>query len=191
MNSLFIRNQIAHCSDEKPRGRKFENVDKLIIHRVGASLGGNGPSIAAAFRDQSQFAAGSYTGGEMPYHFVLRENGIIDQCLTLGDHAPHARRFNATGLALAVVGDFRIAAPGVDQWEALRAFCGLWFLYGLEVYGHDELPGASKDPAKACPGRFLDMNVLRIEASSSADNEAQSLLQMYGFDFSSGIFDQA
>ena len=187
-NQLLIRNRIAECNDGKHRSRNFENVDRLIVHRIGASLGADGPTIAAAFRDQSRFAAGSYTGGEMPYHFVIRENGTVDQCLTLGDNAPHARRFNVSGLAVGVIGDFRRHAPTPEQWQALREFCGLWLLYGLDVYGHDELPGGSKNPAKQCPGRFLDLPTLRIEASSFADNEAQALLQMSGICFSSGIF---
>ena len=170
---MHIRNKIDICDDGKPRSRKFEHVDKLIIHRIGDTLGETGVEIAA----------GSYTGGNMPYHFVIRKTGVIDQCLTLGDNAPHARRWNASGLAVAVVGDFRVHEPTLAQREALKAFCGLWLLYGLEVVGHDELPGASKDKNKQCPGHKLEMNQLRHDAAAYAAQHARQCVEACGIDF--------
>ena len=186
IEDLYVTNKICECDDGKPRSRKFETVDKLIVHRIGESLGSTGAQIAEAFRDTSRWAAGSYTGGQMPYHFVIRECGTVDQCLTLGDHAPHARRWNASGLAVAVIGDFRSIAPTPEQWDALKSFCGLWTLYGLKVYGHDELPGGSKDPSKACPGKMLNMNSLRIEAAAVAAELARDAIRLAGVSFQRG-----
>ena len=180
---MHIRNKIDICDDGKPRSRKFDHVDKLIVHRIGDSLGETGVEIAAAFRDESTYAAGSYTGGNMPYHFVIRKTGVIDQCLTLSDHAPHARRWNASGLAVAVVGDFRVHEPAPAQVEALRAFCGLRVLYGLQVVGHTELPGASKDKNKQCPGNKLNMNQLRSDAAAYAAQHARQMVEACGIDF--------
>ena len=179
----IINNIITRCDDGKPRSRKFETVDKLIIHRIGESLGTTGEEIAEAFRDTSKWAAGSYTGGEMPYHFIIRKDGTIDQCLTLGDHAPHARRWNASGLAVALIGDFRKHAPTPEQWDALKRFCGLWVLYGLKLYGHTELPGGSKDPSKSCPGNMLDMDELRREAEAHAAELARTAVEWAGVSF--------
>ncbi len=180
---MKIENVINQCDDGKPRSRKFETVDKLIVHRIGESLGTTGEEIAEAFRNTSKWAAGSYTGGEIPYHFIVRTDGTIDQCLTLGDHAPHARRWNASGLAVALIGDFRSIAPTPEQWDALTRFCGLWVLYGLKLYGHDELPGGSKDPSKACPGVMLNMDTLRIEAEATAAEYAKTAVEWSGVSF--------
>jgi len=57
------------------------------------------------------------------------------------------------------------------------------------LFGHDELKGASKDPRKECPGRFVSMNSVRAEVAVRVDHimantnelEREELLRGAGF----------
>ena len=167
---MILKNRIVECDDGKARPRDIGRIRKVIIHRLEEALGQDAPTLAKAFRDTSKFAAGSYTGGEMPYSFVLTKSGVWEQALALGDVGPHAMRYNAEGVGLAVIGDFRHETPTAVQWIALVEFCcQLVNWIGLPVneclFGHDELPGASKDQEKECPGRYIDMRELRSEVN--------------------------
>ena len=71
---MVIFDRIIECDDGKPREREIVDLKKVIIHKIGRELGATGPEIALAFRDTSKYAAGSYTGGQFPYNFVIRED---------------------------------------------------------------------------------------------------------------------
>tara|TARA_R100000234_G_scaffold37634_1_gene22268 strand:+ start:1762 stop:2322 length:561 start_codon:yes stop_codon:yes gene_type:complete len=180
---MQVEDVIAQCDDGKPRRRDFESVTKLIVHRIGGELGKDAIEIAKSFQDTRRFKAGAYTDGNMPYHFIITRHGRVQQALTLGDHAPHAKRFNSTGLAVALIGDFRVYPPSFEQYEALKRFAGFWRLYGLEVHGHTELHGASSDPNKACPGHLLNMQKLRADADEVAAELARGMLEFQGVSF--------
>lgn len=175
---LRVRNRIADCVDGKPHSRALKDIDKVVVHRIERELGLDAPAIARSFQDTAKFKAGSYTGGEMPYTFIICEDGMVDQALELSDAGPHVRRYNHCAVGVAVIGDFRYDEPKAAQWvnlvelsvELLR-----WLGLGSHgLYGHDELPDASADPLKKCPGKNLDMNVLRLEA--------QKVMSRHGFD---------
>jgi len=88
---MVIFDRINECDDGKPRERELVKLKKVVVHKIGKELGSTGVEIARAFRDTSKYAAGSYTGGQMPYTFIIRVDGSIDQCLTLKDTGPHAK----------------------------------------------------------------------------------------------------
>jgi len=182
---MQVEDVIAQCDDGRLRRRDFESVTKLIVHRIGGELGKDAIEISKAFQDTRKYKAGSYTGGHMPYHFVINRAGRVQQALTLGDNAPHAKRYNSTGVAVALIGDFRVYPPSFEQYEALKRFAGFWRLYGLEIHGHDELHGASSDPSKACPGHLLPMSKLRSDADEVAAELARAMLEFQGVTFRS------
>lgn len=174
---MILKNRIAECDDGKLRPRDISKLQKIIVHRIEEELGHDAPSLAKAFKDTTKFAAGSYTGGEMPYTFVLCTNGVWEQALALGDIGPHAMRYNAEGVGLAIIGDFRHQIPTAVQWVALVEFCVMlvgWRGQPVErcLFGHDELPGASSDPNKECPGKHIDMNELRNEVRWTLTSQA-------------------
>lgn len=177
---LKIRDVIELCDDKKPRSRKWEKVDRLVVHRIGESLGHDAISISEKFNDQSKYAAGSYTGGNVPYHFFIPKSGTVEQALELGDNAPHARRFNARALAVACIGDFRVEKPTQAQYQSLTEICGLFRLLGLSIWGHSELPGGRSNASKQCPGPLLDMSQLRVDADRAASDWRDHLLSMHG-----------
>lgn len=175
-SSMVIFDKIAECDDGKPRARELVKLQKLVIHKIGKELGGTGPEIAAAFRDTSKYAAGSYTGGQHPYTFIIRVDGSIDQCLGIKDTGPHAKRWNSQSVSVALIGDFTKHPPTDDQWLSLIELCIEFASYGLTIHGHTELPGSSSDPKKACPGPLLDLDLLRSEVAFRVEERRLSAL---------------
>jgi hypothetical protein len=180
---VVVINQIRLCDDGKTRDRDLTKVDKVVVHQIGESLGKTGAQIAASFRDTSKFAAGSYTGGEMPYSFVIRTNGIIDQCLRLTDTGPHAKRWNSSSVSIALIGDFNKHEPTNEQVCSLIELCVPLYAYGMSIHGHTELPGSSSDPAKRCPGKLLDMDVIRSEVHFIQESNTMAAVRDFGIEF--------
>lgn len=185
-----IINRIAECDDGKHRERNLARLDRIIIHRIGSSVGRNAVEIARSFQNTEPFAAGAYTGGEMPYTFVIPEEGGIEQALALGDYGPHARKWNEQGIGVALIGDFRKKKPKTEQYKdaiQLCKFFGYWLrpLNGNTqwIYGHSELKGASKTPNKKCPGDMLNMKQFRIDVDEALDNYAETMLLNCGVVF--------
>ena len=73
---MKIANRIEECDDGKQRALNLEARRLLVIHRCG--LGEDAEDIAASFLDVEE------TGGQMPYTFVVRRDGTVEQPLALG-----------------------------------------------------------------------------------------------------------
>lgn len=135
----------------------------LCIHRCG--VGAKASDIHLAYRDTTRFAAGYYTFGKFPYHFLITREGTIEQCLPLSYNAPAAlKSLNTYGIHIALVGDMRKTPASHEQEVALIQLCHLLqnaYAWKLEVRGHTESPGSSLDPNKECPGKKLDLDHLR------------------------------
>ena len=106
---------------------------------------------------------GAWTGGETPYTVLILTDGSIEQALKFQDRGAHARRWNSVGVGVAVVGDFQRGAPTAEQWVSCVELGAALHAWGCAEKGHTELPGASRDPTKECPGRHFDMDALRYE----------------------------
>ena len=108
--SIRITDRIAECDDGKRRPRHGAPTG-ITIHRIGLSLVHDMIGLAAAFRDTSPYAAGAYTGGELPYSLLVLPSGDIEQGLALDDVGPHARKWSSPTIGVALLGDFRAHAP--------------------------------------------------------------------------------
>lgn len=131
------------------------------VHRTG--LGESAQEVARAFEGGNPDAARA-TGGRMPYTHVVARDGRIEQALGWADVGPHASTWNLRSASVAVVGDFRTHEPTNEQWDSLVWLCSLASVLiggAAGLYGHDELDGGSRDPHKECPGKRLDMGILR------------------------------
>lgn len=139
----------------------------FVVHRCG--LGETASEIAAAFAGGVPEAAAA-TGNQMPYTFVIRRNGLIEQALPWTDVAPHARAYNARSASVALVGDMRFDAPTAEQWGSALELCTIAAILtggASTIYGHDELAGGSSDPCKECPGVRMRMALLRDSVRES------------------------
>lgn len=150
--------------------RKLEDITTIVLHRLDLGTS-DVDKIAAAFRDTAPFAAGSYTGGQFPYTFIVPRDGELNQALALEDVGVHAARFNHPSISIACLGDFRKHAPTQDQWSNCVGMCVILArLIGKDhhcIFGHDELKGSSKDPHKSCPGRYFDMTKFRRDVQET------------------------
>jgi len=171
-------NIIEESDDGK--SRRLRAPEKVVIHRIGPKLNCN--SHECEYCESADAIANSehcfglhvskwfqhhprigMTGGESPYHFVIDYSKTF-QCLNLKDCGVHARRWNTKALAIAVRGDFNHEHPTAYQKYAVdllsASLCR--FLGAVDVWGHTELPEATKDPMKRCPGAYMYMGNRRI-----------------------------
>lgn len=151
----------ASALDPKHGQRTLKQIQYLVVHRT---LDGSINDLIRAFKDTTKFAAGWYTGGKFPYHFIIDRNAALHQMLPLTRIGPAAKAtLNLAGIHVAVQGDFRKERPTEDQLYTLRDVCIdlLEAMPALQLGGHTEFAGASDDPNKQCPGKHLDMNSLR------------------------------
>lgn len=155
---MIIFNRIAECDDGRHRTIDPAGVSVACVHRI--DVGETAAEISKRFRTD----LASYTGGEMPYPLILRRDGAWEQALRLYDYAPHARRWSRKAIGLGVVGDFRKHWPTVEQeiglYEMLQPLRDL-FGGPEKIVAHEELPGSSSDPDKACPGPLLSVAKFR------------------------------
>lgn len=191
---------IEQCADNRESPRPVEDIQGFAVHRIGFEdwtidrLEQASPvNIARRFIDDPEVA--KYTGGELPYTFLIDGAGIWWQCLRLTDVGRHARRWNAPMVGVGVIGDFRRQPPQPMQRAALvdglaemlpalgidplgQAWLGA--LTAPRLAGHDELPGGSADTGKRCPGQHLSMRDLRRDVALSIERRALAGLAQVG-----------
>lgn len=151
-----------------PTGRK---VTLLVIHRC--ETGHTGQEVA-------RVEPGAYhlfidKVGQV--HWALSPGPNHTWDLTFRDRGAHAMMWNADSIGIAVYGCFDEAPEGklldppphnlhptqaqLDALEVLIEGLCWWFSKKLFLAGHTELPRASRDPLKVCPGRNLRVAEIR------------------------------
>lgn len=159
---MLVENHIAACRDRRRVELRPEQRKGWCTHRILLPGCPDAQSIAAAFKDRRQFAAGSYTGGEMPYSIIVTADGRVQQALELCEFGPHALdRWSKRYVGVAAVGDFRKHSPAPMQWEALARVCALLALWTGDAEGIGHTAIRYDWDGKVCPGRFLSMTTLR------------------------------
>lgn len=153
--------------------RKVADLKRIVVHRLGPVISGrsmtDAVSVGAEFVRTEKYTAGSYTGAKQPYHFIFKpDTKIVYQALPLTANALHAGKYNRKSIGVAILQDLRWHPLHPEAEETLS-----WLLAHLcktvhiitgtmpTVKGHTELPGASSDPQKQCPGKLLDMHRTR------------------------------
>lgn len=187
----LVRNLIKQVNDGRKRLLDPTKVNKLIIHRVGKNLKAKRPvdwgDGATEIIPRLMSEAGKSLGYQVPYTFFIREDGGIEQTLGLYEYGPHAAKFNATGIGIAVIGDPRVKEPTVEQYKSLIWVCAVIAdVTGIpisNIYGHTELPNASRDPTKECPGKHLPMDRLKHDVRARRDALRRKRLWEYGISY--------
>lgn len=172
--------EVRNCIKEHNNSRARENpIEGITLHRIGDTLGKDGHEISQAFSNREKYQAGWYTGGRVPYTFLVLPDGGIDQMLPLWDVGPHALRWSSKSIGVACLGDFRKHEPTPAQWISaceLVAAIYLWVSGGAWIKGHDELSGGSSDPDKQCPGKYWDMGDFRRDTFRLVSDMESNLL---------------
>lgn len=165
-----IYDRIPECRNgNNTRRLIFDRVEYWIIHRISLAdqhlLDENldGPALARAFSD---VAMG--TGKAIPYHFLILQDGIIEQLIPLSLRGAHAKGYNSKSWAVGVVGDFTKHDPTPLQWDLLTWLSRTMYPIngGLSIVGHTDLAGSSGDSKKVCPGQYLSVTQLYKNISS-------------------------
>lgn len=118
-----------------------------------------GTELAKRFRENPHLG----TGQRVPYHLTITTGGQVEQLLPLNRRGAHARGVNWCSWAVTAIGDTDQREMHGKQWEPLIETVRLMrdLCPNAEIVGHTDIPGASGDPNKRCPGRYLSMEAVR------------------------------
>lgn len=167
---LVVYDRVAECYKPGSRPAMARSaVRLLVVHHTSLSQGGadnphpvpdehiDGPALAARFVAN----AGLGTGQCVPYHGLTLWSGRNEQMLPLSVRGAHALGVNGVSWAWAIVGEERPAS--FEQLSALADVCAVLSVLGggLELMGHADVPGGSRDAQKTCPRPTVDMDQLR------------------------------
>ena len=162
----MVIDRTATCYNGKSRELERKRLRYVIVHRISLEAVHieddelDAGLLCRAFADVGELAA--VTGGQPPYHFLVRTNGQAEQCLPISARGAHCKGYNAESIAVAVVGDFTKRPPSSHQYQAVVRLCAALSVInrGLIIAGHTDLPGGSSDPDKVCPGELIPISVL-------------------------------
>ena len=159
------------CTANKPLS--YDAIKYLIIHRTDLEdkATGNDNPIANNLLTGTELVSRFKnpllgTCGLIPYHFLIRyPYGQVEQLLPLSRRGAHAIGYNYQSIGVAVVGRLDLGPASNDQYMTLVMICAdlARINKGLIIVGHTDLPGASADKNKHCPGKYLDISKLRYD----------------------------
>lgn len=165
---LEVINSTAMCVPMAPKPLRPPNITTVALHRLSLATSTmanpdpvpddelDGTAIARAFADQQL-----RTGGDTPYHVLVRADGRVEQLLPLLVCGAHAVAHNWRSWGVAVAGNYDEVELPDRLWRVVVQTCATLALLTRSVNGHTELPGASSDPNKRCPGQYINMDWVR------------------------------
>ena len=146
---------IHHCS---LAGRGLDVPNPI------ADAGLTGANLSAMFElRRGPEPVGLGTAGCRPYHALIRQDGQIDQCLSLGRRGAHALAYNCNTLAVATAGENGLTSA---QRVALVEVLADWLFYaeGAPVFGHSSLLDGTTPGHPICPHPTTNVSALTAEA---------------------------
>jgi hypothetical protein len=150
--------------------RSLDEIDTVMIHRIEPEVGEDADAIMDWFM--------SIEHSSMPYTFVVRRDGTLEQAVDLWRVTPHGLMWNRRAVSVAVIGDFRTLSelgdepahnttgcnPSDAQVQAVISVC-LHLQNALQkpllVIGHTMAPNATRDRKKVCPGSLFPIETVR------------------------------
>ncbi len=132
--------------------RSLDGIKHIVIHHNSVKT--TGLQIARWFRDEGYKWTRSH---RMSYHFWIKKDGTVEQCLPLDVNAPAARGMNQSGIQICLAGNFETSKPTREQWAALIELCTA--LKRAFPQAH-VLP---HQPTKPCPGKNIHFPALHKE----------------------------
>ena len=169
---------ISKCAEFCPlpsAKRDLSVITHIVVHRIDV---GRSPEALADF-----FSDSKDTGGRFPYHFFIAADGVVHQCVPLLRVAPAAKKLNSYSVQIAVDGDFRKKKPTLAQYGVLVSFIADLLAKlprnDVQIIGHTDEAGASNDPGKICPGKFLDTKALTLAVKDAVKAERIAQLKRF------------
>lgn len=141
--------------------RALGKISQIVVHRN--SMIKDVESSAEFFLDPVY-----RTGKQQPYHFVIKEDGTVEQGIPLDEIGWAAAGKNTSGIQVCLVGDFRTAPPSAEQIEAFKTLC-LWLCEGLNLSPRRAIVRHSVSKEKKCPGKHLHVEGLAQEIGDSLE----------------------
>lgn len=145
------------------RNRDESSIDRIVIHHTA----GNESDSGTAARVLAGYAMNHVSAHGWPglgYHYAITKDGVIFKCNPYTRLTYHAKGGNATGIGIALMGNFMGKLPSADALESLRYLTRILKAAlpnpgairaessPVKVVGHREVKGS----ATACPGdRFM------------------------------------
>lgn len=181
--SLHVENLIEVPTPKNGETRDLNDLEYIIMHRVG-------------WNDRHEWTKRGYpdnivgvrqfykieVGLSLPYTFIVTAIGEIQQGWPITHVSPHAKRFNVSGIGIAMLGDFRTRpVPERQLWAAEDLVAALFTTWPhLKVVAHDELgPSATSTPGKQCPGHMFNVKSFRERVKRlQYEHGARNLLQI-------------
>jgi len=197
---LHVEDVIDQVADGQPHILDLQALSTIAVHRTGKDLrndidlGDTAVEVCSHFTgiNDTYPEVAKATGGEVPYDFIIggdlgapEYDGVIWQCLSLSDAGRHAKRFNSTAIGVACLADPRVRPCSAKQMASLVDLCAVLSMAIKRdpfdcLRGHMELPNASSDPNKQCPGPLLPMKVLRDDVATARAELGLQLTLMAG-----------
>jgi hypothetical protein len=178
---LRLVNRIEECDDGLHKMRPGTSIEGITLHMFAVPSVIDAAGIASFYRQNRQ-----WTGGQMPYTYVVLPSGVIEQALPIWEIGPHALRWSAPTIGVVHIGDFNKHAPPAEQWassvDLVAELCSALELDPLArdaggvhvVAGHTERPRATKAKNKDCPGKLFPLTEYREQVR---DAQRESAIQ--------------
>jgi hypothetical protein len=183
--SLHVENliEVPTPGGAKEKSRDLSDLEYIVLHRMGWN--GRDQWLRRGYPDNIVGVRNFYRseiGLSLPYTFVITSNGEVQQGWPVTHVSPHAKRFNVSGIGVALLGDFRTRVPPDRQlWAAEDLAAALLIVWPhLKIVAHDELgPGATSTPGKQCPGPMFNIRGFRERVRRlQYEHGARNLLQI-------------
>lgn len=159
---ISIINRIEECDDGRHKKRKGDRIEGITLHMFAVPGIHDAAGIARFYRMRKE-----WTGGQMPYTYVVQPTGDIEQALSIFEVGPHALRWSSSTIGVVHIGDFNKHPPTPEQMHAsldlVAELCAAFELdpTGMDddgvpiVAGHTERPRATRAEKKICPGALF------------------------------------
>lgn len=143
-----IVDQLPKHATERYATRSLEDITHVVVHHSATR-----PGVTAEQMARYHVDAHGWPG--IGYHFVVTEEGILQQTNELASISYHAAAANASSIGICFTGDFTSAVPPESQLES-GAHLIAWLLQELDipvdrVQGHKVFVSGT-----TCPGEQWD-----------------------------------
>ena len=155
---IKIKKLIDATAHQKHRNRHLSRVKYQIWHRshLGPEFYDGTPESYIDFWSNKKYG----TGGRVPYHYLIKKDGLIWHLIPHDKIGPAASPKNTVSINVAIERDMRKFAPTRAQWRSAKFLARNLFIGGaVAVGGHSEI--APKKDGSECPGKKLDLAQLR------------------------------